>query len=728
MANEVIDLTSSSPPPENSPTQATAPVSPNRATRNNTNVIEPARSSAAVNFAGLNDEFDLTGDFDGIVPSLPERAVDVNRRLATSATRYGTNLEPLPDEIEFFSDDFDVTGDLSDPILVKSAGNKRRRVSPSSFTGKAGTAAKGDVRPTFSSRRSSLERRSPVPTSSEPRNQSRTDGRISAPAFPSSPDPFASSPPANATRAILPTKSNHCESPDPFASSPRPSPKAVSETFRQENSIPNASATTRKRSPDPFASSPSPQTNERAQLSRRRDGPDIDIISSPTAPVISSKSRGQNWDPISSSAPENCSGTGYPRNKGTCHSMAIDIESDGSSDELPDIGTLARKPLKSRSPLRRSRSDIPSTSRVRTSKSTNNYDREARAAAKEAEKEKKKLERQAAKDAKAREKERAAALAEVNKMRTDKKVSAREIIVDLPSLLGPKVQAETILEGLEIEHTTWESTNIIKWRRKVTSRFNEDVGHWEPIPRRIVAESHVAVILTAEEFVDLALSDDGISTHYFQTQEKFPGQQVIYLLEGLTPWMRKNRNIRNRQFASGVRTQEGSSSSAAGRRRNAPAPEYISEDIIEDALLELQIQDALIHHTAVPLETAQWVAVFTQHISTIPYKKQRNQALSAGFCMESGQVRTGDDVNDTYIRMLQEIARVTAPIAYGVATEFGSVSELVKGLETGGPSRLEGLRKTVNKEGALSDRTIGQAVSKRMHKVFTGRDELSTDV
>ncbi|KAL6855602.1 hypothetical protein ACO1O0_006754 [Amphichorda felina] len=727
MANEVIDLTSSSPPPENSPTQATAPVFPNRATLNNGNVTEPARGSAAMNFAGLNDEFDLTGDFVEVVPSLPERAVDVNRRSAISAARYGTTLEPLADEIEFLSDDFDLTGDLSDPTLVESTGNKRRRISPSPVIGKAGTAAKGDVRPTFSSRRSSLGRRSPVSTSFGPRNQSRNGGRISAPALPSSSDPFASSPPANSTRAIPPTKSNCCASPDPFASSPRPSLKAVTKTFTQDNLIVNTSAT-RKGSPDPFASSPSPQTNQRARLSRRRAGPDIDIISCPTAPVIASKSQGQNWDPISSSAPENCSGIGYSRNKGTCHSMAIDIESDGSSDELPDIGTLARKPLKSRSPLRRSRSDIPSTGRARTSKSTNNYDREARAAAKQAEKERKKLERQAAKDAKAREKERATALAEVNKMRTDKKVSAREMIVDLPSLLGPKVQAETILEGLEIEHTTWESTNIIKWRRKVTSRFNEDVGHWEPIPQRIVVESHVAVILTAEEFVDLALSDDGISAHYSQTQEKFPGQQVIYLLEGLTPWMRKNRNIRNRQFASGVRTQEASSSSAAGRRRNAPAPEYISEDIIEDALLELQIQDALIHHTAVPLETAQWVAVFTQHISTIPYKKQRNQALSAGFCMESGQVRTGDDVNDTYIRMLQEIARVTAPIAYGVATEFGSVSELVKGLETGGPSRLEGLRKTVNKEGALSDRTIGQAVSKRMHKVFTGRDELSTDV
>jgi len=49
-------------------------------------------------------------------------------------------------------------------------------------------------------------------------------------------------------------------------------------------------------------------------------------------------------------------------------------------------------------------------------------------------------------------------------------------------------------------------------------------------------------------------------------------------------------------------------------------------------------------------------------------------------------------------------------------------------LEEGGPSRLEGVRKCINKDGQASDRTIGQAVSKRLYKVFTGRDETSTEV
>jgi crossover junction endonuclease EME1 len=78
--------------------------------------------------------------------------------------------------------------------------------------------------------------------------------------------------------------------------------------------------------------------------------------------------------------------------------------------------------------------------------------------------------------------------------------------------------------------------------------------------------------------------------------------------------------------------------------------------------------------------------------------------------------------------MLQEVARVTQPVAYGVAAEFGTVTTLVKGLEEGGQGRLEAVRKCANRDGAFSDRTLGKAISKRLWQVFLGRDETSTDI
>ncbi|KAM3541064.1 hypothetical protein ARSEF1564_005999 [Beauveria bassiana] len=354
-----------------------------------------------------------------------------------------------------------------------------------------------------------------------------------------------------------------------------------------------------------------------------------------------------------------------------------------------------------------------------------------RAAAKAHEKEQKRQEREREKAERQRQRDVAAAIVEVNKAKGNRKVSAKEMIVEIPLSLPStiKVQLETLLGGLEVQHRDYENSvhNVIKWRRKINSRFDDESGQWVPVPLRIEQEEHALVFMTAENLVRLAV-DDGLDAHMASLRGQYPNEKLIYILQGVTAWMRKNRNIRNRQFAAGVRSQD-ESQTAPGRRRAEPV-EYIDEDMVEDTMLRLQVEhDVLIHHTAIPLETAQWISIFTQNISTIPYKRQRDEdTAGARFCMDSGQVRTGENTQDTYVRMLQEIFRVTAPIAYGVASEFSSVTKLVEGLEARGPNALEQLRKSANKDGAFSDRAIGQAVSKRFYKIFTGTDETSTDV
>ncbi|KAL6864626.1 hypothetical protein J3F83DRAFT_742491 [Trichoderma novae-zelandiae] len=586
-------------------------------------------------------------------------------------------------------------------------------------------------------------------------------------------DPFASSPPLPAAAAEPKRTSNQRKTTtiitddlfDPFASSPLPPhqpqapPPALRGTHtarqRPESAHPMPSVV---ELPDHFASSQDSNLVRPANAPTSRRAASVEVDQS---------WRLRHWDPISSSAPEQTPRVSPPKRQVAesrdAGPIVISLDSDSagtSDDEFPDIadfGVSSFRP-RPRSPIRRSRSDIVSSRSSRPKAATGAAtaktaeqrarDKEAQAAAKAAEKERKRLEKEQLKEAKALEKERTAALAEVNKVRTDKKVSTPEMILIMPSGIteGLKVQLETLLDGLGVEHNTWNSpvTNAFKWQRKVRSRFDEEMGHWEPIPLRIMPEKHVLILMTADEFVGMAV-DDTVDSSVSQAKSHFPGHELIYILEGMNLWLRKNRNIRNRRFTSGVRAQDqpppeataASSSSTTAttaaprrRRKNAAADEYIAEDIVEDAMLRLQIEhDVFIHHTSVPLESAQWIVAFTQHISTIPYKKMREKMTSeAGFCMESGQVRTGDDARDTYVRMLQEIARVTAPIAYGIVSEFDSVSKLVTGLEQGGPLTLESVRKSVNKDGAASERTVGQAVSRRIHKVLTGRDERSTDV
>lgn len=514
-------------------------------------------------------------------------------------------------------------------------------------------------------------------------------------------------------------------------------------------------------SSDPFTSSPVKHTNPRAMVEQANVRDVLDVF--PTSPLASqgagsalaNKSAAKNaaaWDPISSSIPQsspqhttrNPQRSRQPRGESIINIDSSDTADTASeAEELPDIASFdltrprpyinnlqtkfrsANGPPGPRPKLQKTASTVSSDG----SRDKRAQERRDTAAAKTAEREKKRKEREDAKEAKKFEKQRAAAIAEVNKARADRKVSATEMIVDLSPSLDAKFRDQIVLllESLDIHYTVCDQDNlgVIKWRRKINSRFDEESGQWVPAPHRIDLQHHTLKVLSAESLVDLA-TKGLMDQQVLDIKAAYPPNQVIYILEGVMSWTRKNRNIRNRQFAADVRQRDGAPLSSNSRSRH----EYIPGDVIEDAMLRLQIEHGiLIHHTAVPTETAQWVATFTQHISTIPYKKQRDDSTSAArFCMDNGQVKTGEDAQDTYVKMLQEIFRITAPIAYGIASEFPTVSELVKGLEKGGPGRLDAVRKSANREGVSSDRNIGQAISKRMHKIFTGRDPMSTDI
>ena len=246
---------------------------------------------------------------------------------------------------------------------------------------------------------------------------------------------------------------------------------------------------------------------------------------------------------------------------------------------------------------------------------------------KESEKEWKRLE----KEEKARQKQVAADIAEVNKVKIDKANSTPEMIVDLPnSIKGMSLltQIQKFFENLEISSSFYESSvrNVIKWRRKVVSSFNEELGQWERVQERICKEKHILCLVTATEFVNMVAADPsenglGLETHVLRVKSDYEGCVLVYLIEGLNAFMRKNKASRNRAHEEQVRNQMPVQASESTSKRKKQLDAVIDEDLIEDALLRLQVMHGcLIHHTAAPVETAEWVVNFTQHISTIPYK------------------------------------------------------------------------------------------------------------
>ncbi|RYO93413.1 hypothetical protein DL766_000803 [Monosporascus sp. MC13-8B] len=733
MPVEVIDLLSSSsgpsPPPRHpAPPKLTA---------------TPPRRNLAPSRALDYDVLDLTAE-SPTRSTIQDEGLMTDARVAPGSKRTSSGHHRQDNDFLFLSDDFDVTGDLNAQFL-----SKRPRVSPSSPGGKKSGGA-SSFRRTVSAAVTTKDRQSlqpagvkgwhsmadPIEHSSSPHNTPAPGGWGKAS------NDWLDSIGGSRGKQTEPKRLDSTRSPaassDRLVSSPPRNPTVKQTTSRD---IAEKSSTR----PDDLLSA----RNTRNKPQKRTDFIDLssDSFDISERPQNKPTKKQAAWDPISSSIPE-MSGRNHafssspPRPKARSKDF-IDLDdlAGSDSDEFPDLVDVdfskIRKTKQSYSASPRNRSKCTGKPAKKTTEKKEG-EKKKRAEQREAEKERKRVQKEQEKAQRALDNIKKKALEEVNKVRTDKKVSTPEMIVDLSSSLEPglKVQIQELLKDMDVQHETWSSRvdNVVKWRRKVTCRYNEEMGHWEPVDMHIKPENHVLVIVGAAEFVKLALGAEGqdLEAHVLKMKTNHPDAKIIYLIEGLTIWMRKNRNVRNRQFQSAVRAGGGvDEPTTSGRRRNnARHQEYIDEDSIEDALLSLQVQHgALIHHTSLSHETAQWVAVFTQHISMIPYRCARDAATAAaGFCMESGQVRTGDGARDTYVRMLQEMTRVTAPIAHGIAVEYGSVSELVRGLEARGPLALENCRKSANRDGAFTDRVIGPAVSKRVYHVFMSRDPECTDV
>ncbi|KAI4255533.1 MAG: hypothetical protein LQ352_002521 [Teloschistes flavicans] len=342
---------------------------------------------------------------------------------------------------------------------------------------------------------------------------------------------------------------------------------------------------------------------------------------------------------------------------------------------------------------------------------------EAKAAAralKTKEKEEEKERKRLLKEEQAREKQKEKDRAEANKLKLDKKLSTPEMIVDLPiSMDGSTVdtQIRETLKNIGVEVTSYQSyvPNLIKWRRKVEYRLDPKTGCREKLPtKEIDLEKHVMYLMSANEFVEVATADangDGqtLDQHVRRIKNAVNDCIPIYLIEGLDVWMRKNRNARNRNYQAAVlgqsdpHAQESSGSGAsAASKRKGQRTKIIDEDMIDDALLRLQVANScLVHHTAATVETAEWVMHFTEQISQIPYRQEQMRRESM-FCMDSGQVKCGKDAEETYVNMLLVNVRVTAPIAYGIAERYPDVVKLAQGLEEKGPLALEHLKSLSN--------------------------------
>lgn len=341
------------------------------------------------------------------------------------------------------------------------------------------------------------------------------------------------------------------------------------------------------------SSAPEPRTVQRAAKSiiidleaDNSDDEDVLSLSQPPAPARTHLSE------RTANLLANIAGRGNSKYKSTTENVkhSATTSSTGPSKRAKTMTTTTKKPANDDEIF----SSSPPKPKEKTSKAptkdkdVRDAERAATKAKKEEEKEAEKERKRLAKEEKAREKQRAADIAEVNKSKTDKKNSTPEMVVDMARSLEGTSVGNQVLEYMKIlgvETTFFDdhldlsefdgtfnlSGNLVRWRRKVKAQYNEDIGHWEPIPiEKIEMEKHLLIHMTAQEFLEVAASglspNEDLATqeknmtknldhHVTSLRTRYPNCIPIYLIEGLTTFLRKNKNAQNRAYAAAVRSQ-----------------------------------------------------------------------------------------------------------------------------------------------------------------------------
>ncbi|KAK9360540.1 hypothetical protein V1504DRAFT_145138 [Lipomyces starkeyi] len=329
------------------------------------------------------------------------------------------------------------------------------------------------------------------------------------------------------------------------------------------------------------------------------------------------------------------------------------------------------------------------------------------------------------------EKQRQNELAAVNKLKLSKKDTCAEMIVDIDADFantagGKKLQSILTPLGIEVS-TSWTSPtrNMIKWRRKVKAEYNDALGHFVPIPEEVRKESFILTVLTGVEFVDMVI-ENRLIENATSIRRIYPDLKSIYMIEGLNSFFKKMTAQTQREFNNMVQDALGNSTSKTKKQRNEEGDLFLKvqraynhrlhPDLVEDALIMLQVEyDCLVFHSTTTLDSAEWIAILTQDIGTIPYKKARLN-IHESICMESGQVKAGTTNKDTFSHTLHQVKYVTPSLSKGISDKYGTINEMMKALDIRGSNAFLAIG------GEASNRKIGQTLAKNLSFVFSSTD------
>ncbi|CAG8516951.1 14018_t:CDS:2 [Racocetra fulgida] len=220
------------------------------------------------------------------------------------------------------------------------------------------------------------------------------------------------------------------------------------------------------------------------------------------------------------------------------------------------------------------------------------------------------------------EKQRERQFQQVNKLKYDKLEMTREMIVDIENSLVEGTLGSLIRDHLEQKMMTINAfqhnvPGIIKFRRKVTAEWSDELGAFVPIPETIQEEVYIFYYLEIETFVQF-IENDSLHTHISSLQKIFHNKKLVLLIKGFDGYCRKKKIQQNRTFTNAVRTGIDPSVENDGQsKKKQTIIKGPDQEKIEEELIWLQlIAKVMIVHTKDTEETAEIIGILNRH-STI---------------------------------------------------------------------------------------------------------------
>ncbi|RLV96687.1 Crossover junction endonuclease EME1 [Spathaspora sp. JA1] len=333
------------------------------------------------------------------------------------------------------------------------------------------------------------------------------------------------------------------------------------------------------------------------------------------------------------------------------------------------------------------------------------------------------------------------------KPKRSKKKQKEEHVIDLPQIDGFKYTQKDLVNAnkvtktkeqlyqemeIHIETSTYNSFNdildnfacktqpqpayrqpIISWHRNITSQYDSTKDIFIPCHPTTVVESVIGLYYLADTFIT-KLNDNSLTSDVITAKTNLgtgPNTHVIIIVEGFDQLLSKIRAFEQRQFKNQVleRFQPEAQPSKPKKKKEVDYSNYPEASHIQHLINKVQVElQTNIFMVRTRLEAITWLNSFTYTIANSLYDKyERNKQLA-----NLGYVRSGTDVQTTFLKSIQQFNLMTQVKADKLYTRYKTMNQLYTKLQLSGTLGQDNMGKNI----------VPPTVDSTLFKFFTSDD------